>query len=220
MDRLRWAGVAAIGVMWAGVGASVLRAGFPLAGDLPLSRLAEDARASALFGPTLALGALLFLAFGADVVERYPVRLDFAVLLVAGMVGQLVAGIVSIGPAGSSDPVHVSAALILGATIPVFLWRFAAAQPAGPWRRRSYALFAAQLAATVVGIVLSQRHVAPLAEIVPAVFFHLWVAVVTFHRPAEASPRSPSTAAGLHTAADDRSPRPLVVEPMPVPPRS
>jgi len=180
---MRWAGVAAIAVIWGGVGASVLRARFPLTGALPLSRLAEDGRSSALFGPTLVVAALLFLAFGADVAHRYRVRLDFAVLFVAGMVGQLVAGVVPIGPAGTSDPVHVSAALVLGAAIPVFLWRFAASQSGGPWRRTCWRLFGLQLAATAVGVGLSQRHVAPLAEVVPAAFFHLWVLVLTVHDP-------------------------------------
>ncbi|QXC60918.1 DUF998 domain-containing protein [Aquihabitans sp. G128] len=193
--RARWAGVAAVAVLWAGVGASVVRSGLPLAGALPLSRMAGDDRSSWLFGPALVVAAVLFLAWCTDVVRRHPVDLAFTVLMVAGMLGQMVAGIVPIGPEGSSDPVHVSAALLLGISIPVFLWRFAATQPTGPWRRTATRLFALQAAATVVGIGLSQAHVAPLAEILPALAFHLWVVVVTLHDPvAPGQPTSPNAA--------------------------
>lgn len=74
----------------------------------------------------------------------------------------------------------MAAALTLGASIPVLMWRFAADQPPGAWRRWCYRLFWLEAAACVAGIMLSRNQVAPLAEILPALAFHAWVALVTF----------------------------------------
>ena len=60
------------------------------------------------------------------------------------------------------------------------MWRFAAGQPPGPWRRLAYRLFWAEAVACAVGLYLSARSIAPLAEILPGVAFHAWVFVVTF----------------------------------------
>ena len=175
----------AVAVLWIGIGASVLRTGFDLLGPLPLSRLAEDERAVDLFGPTLVAAGLLFLAFAVHLWSSYPTGRGFLLLMTLGMIGQVVAGMVPIGAVGHSDPVHVVAALALGASIPLFLWRFAAAQAPGPWRRWTWALLWLQVAASAIGIALSRRGVAPLAEIVPAATFHLWVLTVAFGPRAE-----------------------------------
>ena len=115
----RWSGVAAVAVLWSGIGLSVLRTGFAVSGDLPLSRLAEDGRASAIFGPSLVIGALLFTVFCLDVRRRHRAGPAFAVVMVTAMAGQFVAGVVPIGAAGKSDPVHVVAGLVLAASSPV-----------------------------------------------------------------------------------------------------
>lgn len=179
VSRIPVLGPLAVAVLWVGIGLAAWSAGFDLLGPLPLSRLAHaGGLASTLFGPSLVIAGLLFLGSCAHLRARYPVAAGFVALMVLGMVGQIVTGIVPIGPAGSSDPVHVAAGLVLGASIPLFLRRFAVAQPPGPWRQRCLALAWAQAAATVVGIGLSQASVAALAEIVPALAFHAWVLVV------------------------------------------
>lgn len=183
LDRLTWSGLLAVAVLWCGIGVATLRTGFSLMGELPLSRLANDPRADPLFGTSLVVAAVLFIVFCASVTGRDPVGRGFTLVMVISMLAQLVAGIVPIGPEGQSDPVHVIAALLLGASIPVFLWRYAVGQSPGPWRHRACALFAVQAAATVVGVVLSRAGIAPLAEIVPAVAFHAWVIAVTLQRP-------------------------------------
>ena len=186
--------MAAIAVLWVGIGVAVLRTGFEVLGDLPLSRLAADGRAEPIFGPSLVVAALLFVVFCVEVTRRYPVGRAFAVVMVAAMGGQLVAGVVPIGAPGESDPVHVAGGLVLGGLIPVFLGLYAVAQPAGPWRRTAIGLFLAQLAATVVGVALSGAGRAAVAEMVPALLFHLWVVVVTLHEPDR--PPTPSTSRG------------------------
>ena len=99
--------------------------------------------------------------------------------MLVGMVGQLIAGIVPLGDGGPGTRIHVTSALILGASIPVLMWRFAADQPVGPWRHRCYQLFWLEAAACAAGVALSRRHVAAVAEVLPAMAFHLWVLVVT-----------------------------------------
>lgn len=180
-DRLRWSGLLAVVVLWCGIGVAAVRTGFPLTGELPLSRLANDPRADPLFGASLVVAAVSFIAFCGFLTRRDHVGRTFTVVMVIAMVGQAIAGIVPIGPEGQSDRVHVIAALILGASIPVFLWRYAAGRSPGRWRRRAWALFAAQAGATAVGIALSRAGIAPLAEIVPALAFHAWVIAVTLH---------------------------------------
>ncbi len=185
----RWLGVAGVAVLWVGIGAGVVAGGLDLLGPLPLSRLAHHDRAGMAFGPSLIVAGLLLAGFGAEVRRRLPVAVGFTPLLMAGMAGQVVAGLVPIGEPGQSDPVHVAAALVLGGSIPLFVWRFAAGQPPGRGRRVAHGLLGAQVVATGVGIVLSQRGVAPLAEILPAITFHLWVLVVTVWPAARGSAR-------------------------------
>ena len=187
MGAARWSGVAAIAVLWIGIGVAVVRTGFDLLGALPLSRLAADGRAEPIFGPSLVVAALLFVLFCVDVTRRYPVGRAFPVVMVAAMAGQLVTGVVPIGEPGESDPVHVAAGLTLGGLIPVFLGLFALAQPAGPWRETAVRLFVAQLAATVVGVALSGSGRAALAEMLPALLFHVWVVAAALYVPSTVS---------------------------------
>src|SRR5688500_14013470 len=175
--------MAAVAVRWGGIRLCVLRTGFAVSGELPLSRMAADGRASTIFGPSLVMGALLFIAFCFDLRRRQRVGRAFVVVMVTAMVGQLVAGVVPIGEPGESRPVHVIAGLVLGGLIPVFLLLYAAGQRRGRWRRTAFRLAAAQAAATVVGIGLSRQGLAALAEILPALLFHGWVVAVTLHQP-------------------------------------
>ena len=153
---------------------------FDLLGERPLSYLALQPGLGFLFGLGLTVAAVLFVVFLSSVRHRYPAGTGFSAAMVVGMVGQFIAGVVPIGGAGTAGRVHVVAALVLGVSIPVLMWRFAADQPAGGWRRRCYLLFWLELAGCLVGVTLSQNQVAPLAEILPALAFHAWVAIVTF----------------------------------------
>lgn len=177
----------AVTVLWVGIGAAAVRTGFALTGDLPLSRLAHESGGRMLFGPSLVVASVLFVIFCIEVRRRYPVGRGFTTLMVSAMAGQFVAGVIPIGTAGTSNPLHVAAGLLLGAAIPLFLWRFAAGQQPGRWRLTAYTLFLAEAVASVAGVALSQQGVAALAEVVPAVFFHLWVVVVTVHDRAAAT---------------------------------
>lgn len=168
-------------VLWATQGALIVALSFDLLGDRPLSYLALEGGIGLVFSLGLMVSAVFFVAFLRYLQRRYVVvSVAFYVAMFVGMSGQFVAGVVPIGGAGTASRVHVVAALILGASIPLLMWRFAANQPPGEWRRRCYALFWLEAAACAAGITLSQNHVAPLAEILPALAFHVWVAMVTF----------------------------------------
>ncbi len=186
-SALRYSGVAAVVVLWTTMSVGSVRARFDLLGTRPLSYLAEDPGAALLFGAGLVVAAILLVGFHRYVRERYPVTPAFSWLMLGGLAGQLVAGIVPIGGDGISHFVHTTSALILGASLPVFMWRFAASQPAGAWRWVSYALFWGEAAACAIGLFLSNRGVAPLAEIVPAALFHLWIVTLTMRPWPEAS---------------------------------
>jgi Protein of unknown function (DUF998) len=178
--RLRETGLAAVVVLWTTLAAGSLLAGFDLLGDRPLSHLGTERSSAVLFSGGLALAALLLVGFHHYVRDRFPVSPTFSVAMLVGMVGQLVAALVPIGGDGLAHQLHTTSALVLGASLPVLMWRFAAAQPRGSWRRLSYGLFWAEAVACVLGLWLSAHSVAPVAEILPAAVFHSWIVAVTF----------------------------------------
>lgn len=178
--QTRYAGLAAVAVLWTTLGLAALRAGFPLAGERPLSWLAADPASSALYSTGLAVGALLLAVFHGHVRARYRVSRGFSVAMLAGLAGQAVAAFVPISGGPLAHRVHTVAALTLGASLPVLMWRFALTQQRGPWRRLVKRLALAEGAACAVGVALSRLSVAPLAEILPAACFHVWIAVLTF----------------------------------------
>ena len=182
MTWTRWTGIVAVAVLWSTQSVLVVTGGFDLLGERPLSDLALRADGGFVFGWGLVVAAILFVTFLTWLRRAYPAGVAFSVAMLVGMAGQFIAGVVPIGGEGTAGRVHVTAALVLGASIPVLMWRFAADQPPGAWRRRCYALFWLELAACVVGVALSRNRMAPLAEILPAMAFHLWVAVVTASR--------------------------------------
>lgn len=184
----RCSGLAAVATLWSALGAASLLSGFPLLGERPLSWLAADAASSVLFSVGLAVAALLLVAFHGHVRRTYPVSGGFSVSMLMGLAGQLVAAVVPINGGVAAQRVHTVAALVLGASLPVLMWRFAVAQPPGGWRRVARRLFWAEAGACAVGAFLSRKAVAPLAEILPAACFHVWIVVLTLHRPAHPVP--------------------------------
>lgn len=179
---MRWTGVAAVAVLWTTQLLAIALGSFDLAGERPLSELAN--RSSGwLFSVGLVVAAVLFLVFLAYLRSVYPVGRAFTLAMAVGMTGQLVAGVLPIGGDGWVSRTHVTSALILGVSIPVLMGCFAADQPPGRWRRRCWRLFGLEATACVLGVALSRAHVAPLAEILPALAFHLWVVVVTVAAP-------------------------------------
>lgn len=193
----RCAGLFAVATLWCMLGAAALLSGFPLLGERPLSWMVADPASSVLFRAGLVVGAVLLVVFHGHVRARYRASAGFSFVMLVGLAGQLVAAVVPIDGGPVPNRVHTAAALTLGASLPLLMWRFAASQPAGPWRRVAYGLFWAEAAACAAGIVLSRSSVAPLAEIVPAAFFHLWILVLTVApvpRPPSAPRSSPHVA--------------------------
>jgi hypothetical protein len=180
---LRYSGVAAVVTVWTTLLTATLVSGFDLLGDDPLSYLGTRPRSAALFTGGLAATATLLTLFHRHVRTRFPVSVGFSLAMLVGLAGQMVAAFVPIGGDPTAHRIHTTCALVLGISLPLLMWRFAAAQPPGRWRRTAYRLFWAEAVACVVGLYLSARTIAPLAEILPAAAFHAWVVAVTFAVP-------------------------------------
>ncbi len=179
---VRYAGIAAVATIWTALVTATVVARFDVLGEQPVSYLGSQPRSAALFTLALAGSAVLLTAFHGYVRDRFPVARGFSTAMLVGLAGQLVAAFVPIGGDPVLHRIHTSSALVLGASLPMLMWRFAAAQPAGTFRRASYALFRAEVAACAAGLCLSAASVAAVAEILPAVVFHVWVVAVTLAR--------------------------------------
>lgn len=189
----RGAGLAAVATLWTTLGTAASRSRFDLLGDQPISYLGTTPASAALFSGGLVAGAALLVVFHADVRDRFAASRWFSRAMLAGLAGQVVAAVVPIGGNGPAHRVHTSFALLLGASLPALMWRFAASQPPGSWRRVSYGLFFAEAAAGAAGFVLSGRGMAAVAEILPAAVFHVWIGAVTL----APGSRPPAHALGL-----------------------
>lgn len=204
---LRYAGVTAVVVSWTTLLTAAAVSGFDLLGPDPLSYMGTDGRSAVLFTIGLAVPALLFTAFHQYLKSRYEVGRGFSLAMLGGLAGQMVAAFVDIGGNSTAHRIHTNSALILGISLPLLMWRFAAGQPEdSPWRRLTYRLFWAEAAACAIGLYLSAQSVAPVAEIIPGAVFHIWIAVVTINVANIKRIKSDSTGSSeqLATARSDR----------------
>ncbi|MEA2704733.1 MAG: hypothetical protein QOD63_2678 [Actinomycetota bacterium] len=176
---LRYTGVAAVVTVWTTLLTATAVSGFDLLGRYPLSYLGTQPRSAALFTAGLLVPAVLLTAFHQYVRGNYRVSAGFSLAMLAGLAGQVVAAFVPIGGDATLHRVHTTSALLLGISLPLLMWRFAAGQPSGPWRRVAYLLFWAEAAACAAGLYLSAQSIAPVAEILPGSVFHVWIVVVT-----------------------------------------
>lgn len=186
--------MAAVAVLWTTIGAGMLRTGLGFTDERPISYLGTDPRGVALFRGGLLVATVLLVVFAWSVRQRFGAPLSFLVAFLIGQAGQVVAALVPISGPGSSHAVHTAGGIVLGLSLPVLIWRFAAGLPPGRWRARAYRLCWLEVGAVLVGIALSRAMRAPLAEIVPAAGFHLWIGVVTANWPTGAPAPSPSSA--------------------------
>lgn len=175
-------------VLWTTVGLGMWRAGLEPTGDRPISYLGSDSRTMVLFRGGLLIATILLAGFGWAVHRLLGRRTGFLAVFLVGMAGQAVVATVSIAGDPPSHTVHSTGGIVLGLSLPVFMWRFAAGQRPGDWRRRSYGLMWLEVAACVAGIALSQSRRAVVAELLPALVFHLWIVVVTRRWPAWSDP--------------------------------
>lgn len=169
------------------------RAGLGVADDRPISYLGTDPKTMALFRGGLIVATVLLVEFAWAVDQRLARSTGFFVAFLVGMTGQAVVATVSIAGEGASHAVHTNAGIVLGLSLPLLMWRFAAGQPPGRWRRQSYGLMWLEVASVVAGIALSMAGRAVIAEVLPAAGFHLWIVVVTLWWPAwRQTPAGPS----------------------------
>jgi hypothetical protein len=165
----------------------MLRAGLGVADDRPISYLGTDSRTVMLFRGGLLVATVLLVGFAWAVNRRLARPTGFLGVFLVGMTGQAVVATVSIAGEGASHAIHTTSGIVLGLSLPVLMWRFAAAQTPGRWRRQSYGLMWLEAASVVAGIALSRAHRAVIAEVLPAAGFHLWIIVVSVRWPAWAA---------------------------------
>lgn len=175
----RYTGVAAVVILWATVLTGMHRTGLGLLDDRPISFLGTDPRSTAVFRGGLIAAAVSMAVFARFVRARFSASKTFLAVVLVGLVGQVVAALVPISGPGSSRGLHTAGGLVLGGSLPLLMWCFAAARPPGRLRGEAFALFGMEVAATAVGVGLSMGGRAAMAEIVPALGFHVWVGVVT-----------------------------------------
>jgi hypothetical protein len=159
----------------------MVRTGLGFSSPDPLSYLGTDGRSRTLFRAGLLVAAVLLATFAWFVHQRCSTPRCFLLAFLIGLGGQVVAAIVPLAGPGASPAVHTTGGLVLGISLPILMGCFAAGQASGPWRRLSQALFGLEAAACVGGVVLSQAMRAPIAEVLPAGAFHLWILVVAGH---------------------------------------
>lgn len=185
-------------MLWTSIGAGMRRTGLGFSDERPISYLGTDERAVLLFRGGLLVSTVLLVAFAWSARERFSAPASFLAAFLVGQAGQVVAALVPISGPGASHDVHTTGGIVLGLSLPVLMWRFAAGLPPGRWRDQAYGLFWLEMAAVAVGIALSRSDLAPLAEVVPAAGFHLWIIVVTARfrtaAPAPAPGWAPGTA--------------------------
>src|SRR5207237_162838 len=119
----------------------MVRTGLVFSDPDPLSLLGTDVRSRTLFRAGLLLAAVLLGAFAGFVHQRRSTPRCFLLVFLIGLGGQVVAAIVPLSGRGASPAVHTTGGLVLGISLPVLMGCFAAGQPAGSWRRLSWALF-------------------------------------------------------------------------------
>lgn len=155
------------------------RTGLSFLDDRPISYLGTDSRSALLFRGGLILATILLVAFAAVVSRRLVRPTGFLPVFLVGMAGQAIVATVSIAGEGAAHAVHTTGGIVLGLSLPLLMWRFAAGQAPGRWRRQSYALMWLSVICSVAGVALSRAHLATVAEVLPAVAFHLWIIVIT-----------------------------------------
>lgn len=170
-------------MLWTTVGVGMVRTGLSLFGERPISYLGTDPRTVLVFRVGLIAAAGLLAAFSWAVNRHLTRRTGFLTVFVAGMACQAVVAVVPLDGAGAAETTHVTAGIALGLSLPLLMWRFAAAQPPGRWRDHAYLLMWLEVAGCVAGVALSRAGRATVAEAVPACLFHLWIIVVTLRWP-------------------------------------
>jgi hypothetical protein len=180
--------VAAVVVLWASIALGMARTGLGFFEDRPLSYLGTDAKTSLLFTAAMVVSAFLFAGFYLFVYDRYAASRSFLVVGFAGLLGQVVAGLVPLSGPGASHAVHVTGGIVVGLSLPLLMWRFAASQPRSSWRRKNYAFVWFEVAACIIGVLLSRSMRAAIAEIIPGAGYHLWILVVTIRSPTTTTP--------------------------------
>ncbi len=186
--------MAAVVVLWTSVCAGMLATGLGLFDEEPISYLATDPQGAALFRGGLLVASVLLVAFAGFVWRAWSPARGFLAAFLTGQVCQVIVAVVPIDGPGADHAVHTTAGIVLGLSLPVLIWRFAAGLPPGPRRSGAYRLLWLEVAACVVGVALSRAMLAPLAEALPATGFHLWILVVTAWRPSAAPAPSHASA--------------------------
>lgn len=173
-------GMVGVCTLWFGVLYGMLQTGLGLLDTRPISFIGAQPGVDTIFNASLFVSAVLFFAFGLILHKRYHPPRSFLVLYCIGQVAQIIVALFIYE--GSEKVVHTAAAFILAGSIPLYMRQFLRADLPYGLRRRLATLYGIEKAAFVVGIgsFIFLTGVSPLAEILPALPFHAWIAVLTW----------------------------------------
>lgn len=166
-------------MLWATVGLGMDRTGLGVGDDRPISYLGTDPRFVSLFRGGLLVASVLLVTFAGAAARHLRRPAGFLAVFLVGMAGQAIVAVVPLDSPGAGHTVHTISGIVLGLSLPLLMWRFAAGQQAGRRRRQAYGLMWLEVAGCVAGVTLSRAGRAAVAEMVPAGLFHLWILVVT-----------------------------------------
>lgn len=184
LKYLRYCGLVTVALLWGSIATGVKLAHLDLFGKDPLSRLGVEPTSAPYFSIGLILAALSIILFTHYLKTKFVITKSFMTVLLIGQAGQVIAALAPYGGMQPARFIHTIAALTLAFSIPLALWRFAAAQKNQQVIRAAYALMWLEVAAFVVGIGLFSfvTKGAPFAQIMPAIAFHVWIIYFSFER--------------------------------------
>ena len=179
----RIAGPGGVLVLWAGVSTSLILAHMSIVAPRPLSYLGINPRTALVFNISLFVASLFFLAFFRYVYRNFSTSRSFAVAFIVGQFCQMIVAIVPVQGSGHSHAIHTAAGLTLGISLPIVIWRFAKSQTAPTLRRYARLFSYIELVLCIIGVILSRNTIGPLAEILAAVGFDVWIIWLALTKP-------------------------------------
>ncbi|MDQ3123243.1 MAG: hypothetical protein M3Q14_00975 [bacterium] len=184
LDIQRFSGIVTVMILRVTILTSIYITHLDIFGSNPLSSVGTDNRTALIFSVGLISASLTLLFFTQYLSRVYIVSKSFLIILIVGQIGQIIAALVHFGGEQPDRAIHSYAALTLAFSIPLALWRFAAAQTDPSIRRRAYLLFWVELACFVIGIGVFSFVIkgAPIGQIITALAFHAWIIYFSLRR--------------------------------------
>ena len=179
VNKFRYFGIVGIILLWVGTIIGMLRSGLSLVDTRPISYIGVATDSALFFNSLLFLSAVCFVLFGVYLYKSIGLNKSFLLVFLIGQIGQMIAAILPYG--GQYKIVHTVAAFTLATAIPIFMYIFSKSKSLGNFKTSARRLFIAELIFFTVGIstFIFIDGISPIAEILPALPFHLWIILIT-----------------------------------------